>query len=335
VLRLAIGRPVLDIVRLCVEADLPLLLIGPHGIGKSEILNAAANELEIQFISRDLSLMEPPDLVGLPRLDSTLTRYCPPSFLPTSGRGLLVFEELNRCPAYMRAPTLQLLTARTLNDYTLPPGWLPVAAINPAGCTYETFDLDPALLSRFVQVEVRADQSEWLSWALANGIHPAVVAYVSADANVFNHPQSNPRAWQYISKLLRAKETCCMGDKPLFVAVAGLIGHKRAASFRRFLRDGVLPLTADDILGSYHNRRMELQGWIANGQLDLAHGSLLALLKYLQSSNNFQSVRCQDVQWRNLESFLSDLPGDLREEARDFFVERKLQPPCIKGGKRG
>jgi MoxR-like ATPase len=121
--------------------------------------------------------MEPPDLVGLPKLDGSVTRFLPPSFLPTGGKGLLVFEELNRCPTYMRAPCLQLLTARTLNDYELPAGWLPVAAINPPDQGYEAEELDPALRSRFVQAVVEPDREEWLAWARTVGTHAAVLAY--------------------------------------------------------------------------------------------------------------------------------------------------------------
>src|SRR6516165_2940992 len=157
IVELAAGRPVISLAKICYEANQPVLLEGRHGVGKSELLAQAAAELGVDFIVRDLSLMEPPDLIGLPRRDGRVTRYSPPSFLPTAGAGLLAFEELNRCPPYMRAPALQLLTARTLNDYILPRGWLPVAAINPPEDGYEADDLDPALLSRFVRVPVRPD----------------------------------------------------------------------------------------------------------------------------------------------------------------------------------
>src|SRR5262249_17559966 len=124
--KVSVGAALTPLVKLCYTANRPLLLIGPHGVGKSEVLQAAAHELKIDFITRDLSLMEPPDLIGLPTMKGGVTRYCRPSFLPTSGQGLIVFEELNRCATYMRAPCLQLLTARCLNDYRLPEGWLPL-----------------------------------------------------------------------------------------------------------------------------------------------------------------------------------------------------------------
>jgi MoxR-like ATPase len=41
-----------------------VLLEGPTGIGKSELVRQTADELGIGFAVLDLSLLEPPDLVG-------------------------------------------------------------------------------------------------------------------------------------------------------------------------------------------------------------------------------------------------------------------------------
>jgi MoxR-like ATPase len=124
------------------------LLIGPHGIGKSSILEQLKALLGLDnVIVRDLSIMEPCDLAGVPQFRKGKTYYATPSWLPTRGTGIIVLEELNRCPPHMRAPAMQLLTARTLNDYTLPPGWSIMAAINPDEGDYQVQTMDPALLS--------------------------------------------------------------------------------------------------------------------------------------------------------------------------------------------
>src|SRR5207249_5537844 len=98
-LTIAAGMPLIELVALAYQANLPVLLHGRHGVGKSELLAQAAARLGIGLVVRDLSLMEPPDLVGMPKVGKDgKTHYAVPSFLPTAGRGLLVFEELNRCP---------------------------------------------------------------------------------------------------------------------------------------------------------------------------------------------------------------------------------------------
>lgn len=48
------GRPVIEVILLCHRANRPVMLVGPHGIGKSEILAQAAREAGIGYVCRDL-----------------------------------------------------------------------------------------------------------------------------------------------------------------------------------------------------------------------------------------------------------------------------------------
>ena len=290
-LTIKVGWPLVEQVKLSYAANLPLLLIGRHGVGKSESLKAAAAELGIDFLCRDLSLMEPPDLIGLPVPDEDVTRFRPPSFLPRDGKGLLVFEELNRCDKHMRSPCLQLLTDRSLNDYRLPSGWLPMACINPASDdeAYDVDELDPALLSRFVQVKVQPDVKEWLTWAGENGVHPAVLDYIAADGTVFDSSVSNPRAWKYTSDLVHAATESQAPRETLRAGIMGLVGDKRGTVFLRTLKDKVRSLTAEQILSSYASYRLQFQGLIRNGQLDLVKAATMSVQKYLQAKPQLRS----------------------------------------------
>jgi hypothetical protein len=267
-------------------------------------------------------------------LKGQCTTFLPPAFLPRDGKGLLVFEELNRCEKYMRAPCLQLLTARTLNDYQLPAGWLPVAAINPPNGDYETSELDPALLSRFVQVEVVPDRQECLEWARRSGVHAAVLNYVESDDTVFNTAESNPRAWHSVSDFLKPADAEPRPHDLLRAAVIGLVGDKRGAAFLRTLKDSARPLTADAILSSYARHQGQVRSWIETGRLDLVEPSLRAMLTFLQPKANYEMVHGSKRKWRNLGLFLADLPGDLQENAEAFFAERKYAIPTQKLQKR-
>jgi MoxR-like ATPase len=312
----------MEVIALCYEAGKSPLLSGRHGVGKSEALEAAADELKIEFITCDLSVMEPPDLVGLPTLGDGVTHYCPPAFLPTRGRGLLVFEELNRCASFMRAPCLQLLTARRLHQYVLPPGWLPAAAINPAEEGYEAFELDAALLSRFVRIHVEPDPQEWLDWASRKGVHAAVLDYVRSDPEIFHHADSNPRAWAYVSDILHAEANVQASSESVRAAVVGLVGEARGAAFLAFRQGRVRPLTADQVLSAYADHRPQLQQWVKGGKLDLVRGTLLALQKALQSRRKYEELKINPAKRKHVAEFLEDLPGDLRVEMEDFFAER-------------
>jgi hypothetical protein len=332
------GKELIDFVTLCYYADRAPLLVGQHGVGKSEILAQAAAELGIGFLVRDLSLMEPPDLIGLPKIDGNVTRFLPPAFLPTGGKGLLVFEELNRCALYMRGPTLQLLTARTLNDYQLPAGWLPAAAVNPADDGYEVDELDRALLSRFVQVNVEASPHEWLTWAKTQGVHGDVLAYVAADPSVFDGAQSNPRAWKYASDLLHAVEQRSLGaagKRTLEVALAGTVGRERAAAFHEFRKGGELPPEAKPLLADYPRHRPRVRAWAEEGKTDVLACLANRVQGLLQSQQEYERVRRNKASWKALGDFLQDLPGDLARQVRDFMSEWGHEPPPQRQQRQG
>ena len=303
------------------------MAVGTHGIGKSMLFAQSAKKMRIDIISRDLSLLEPPDLIGLPKTKGERTIYLPPAFLPHDGRGLLVFEELNRAEPHMRAPVLQLCTARTLNDYTLPPGWLPMAAINPAEGGHEVDELDPALLSRFARVNVVADQKKWLEWARHNGVHQAVIDYIADDKSALVTAEANPRAWKYVSDVLLAAKKQETSPATLRAIVLGLVGCERGDAFLGTLKNTDRPLSPEQVLNAYRKHRAEVQCWIQKGQIDLVDTTLLAVKTYLQSERQFKEVQAHSNRWDNLANFLHDLPGDLRKDAQKFFKSRGYSYP--------
>lgn len=326
--KLRAGQPVIDAVKLAYRADTPVLLEGGHGVGKSQLLKQAATELGIDILVRDLSLMEPPDLVGLPVQRDGRTVYAPPGFLPADGRGLLVFEEVNRSERYMLSPCLQLLSARTLNDYNLPPGWLPVAAINPSDDGYDVNQLDAALLSRFVCLEVEPSVKEWTAWATNHGVHEAVVRYVTQTDEVF--ASSNPRAWTYVSNVLKCHESGDSGRNVLLAVIAGLVGGVQARAFLTtyLAGDDDIPLTLPDIAAVYPRHRPTVKRWVEGKRTDLLAATAHAVKVGTQSSDLCaRIVEADGEQAQNIADFLSDLPADLATSVKKALKKAGLTFP--------
>lgn len=215
---LPIGEPVLAVLAAAYRARRPVLLEGPTGIGKSQITAAFAARAGIEHRVLDLSLLEPPDLVGLPQLRDGRTHYAFPAELPTEGAGVLMLEELNRAEIPVMQPALQLLSARRLHAYELPPGWFCVAAINPEQDDYQVNRMDAALRSRFLQVPVRADRDEWLRWAARSNVHPLVQRLVREQPEVF--ATSAPRSWAYAGDVLARLEPAELAQRELVLALA-------------------------------------------------------------------------------------------------------------------
>jgi hypothetical protein len=323
----AAGRPLIDLLTLAYRANQPVLSHGRHGVGKSKLVERAAQHLGIQFIARDLSLMEPPDLIGIPAVgEDRRTHYAAPSFLPHDGRGFLLLEELNRAPRYVREPCLQLLTARRLNDYVLPAGWLPCAAVNDAGDDYQVDELDPAMLSRFLQVRVVPDVEEWARWARGEGaVHPEVVDFVESAPGVFDDPEPNPRAWEYASNVLKAWEAEESPPDLLATALAGLVGDTWTVAFIQAHGETARPLTPQAIIDSYLVHRPAVTRWLAERRLDLISASLDSLKRHLQPQHAYDAVVTDGDRKRNVEAFFSDLPADLRKQTREWLAGRGFQ----------
>ena len=190
------------------------------------------------------------------------------------------------------------------------------------------FDLDSAFTSRFIQVTLVPDQTEWLDWAGRNNIHRAVIDYVGIDLTIFDSANSNPRAWKFVSDILHVADRGAFDRNTIRAAVVGLVGDQRGMAFLRILsKQTDRPLTADKVFGAYGRHRAEVTAWIEEGRTDLLENTLLAVEKYLQPKADYEQVKADSKRWGNLGTFLADLPGDLCEQAKQWLKERDYDSP--------
>jgi len=321
---LPLGPRVEAILEVAYRARRPVLLEGPTGIGKSELIASVSKRLGIQHVVLDLSLLEPPDLVGLPIIEEGRTRYALPRFLPRDGEGILMLEELNRAERYIQQPALQLLTARVLHEYVLPPGWACFAAINPETGDYQVTPLDAALRARFLQVPVRADRASWLAWASAHGVHPAVMSLCRAHERIF--VDVPPRSWTYASDVLRTMKPEELAQHALVRDV--LSGYLPPVWVEALLSTGSLsarPIEIDvtAFLREYGPKTKHaelLQGWKTRGETDRIDELCAQLATLLSGPECGVLVAKKDVTLASLEALFADLPGDQREQVQDALI---------------
>jgi hypothetical protein len=313
-----LGPRVLSVLGLSYRARRPVLLEGPTGIGKSEIVRAAAEQLGIGLAVLDLSLLEPPDLVGLPIIEQGRTRYALPSILPQDGAGILLLEELNRAERYIQQPALQLLTARTLHEYRLPEGWVCFAAVNPQDGDYQVTALDPALRARFLQLRVRADRPSWLSWALLAGVHPAVIAVAQAHDRVLD--DVSPRTWVYVSQLLGAlRPEDTRNPVMLRDALAGYLppAWLEILLARREIGEVGLTIDVRALLATYAAGSAEavrLGRLRSEGRSDVLDELTHRLLAILSGPEAGVLALAGKLRLEALEALFADLPGDQRDK---------------------
>ncbi|MFC6012522.1 AAA family ATPase [Nocardia lasii] len=149
----------LDALTLAVAADLPVLLWGEPGIGKTAALTQLAESLELPLTTVIASVHEPSDFSGLPVIgDDPATQgvpMAPPDWavrLVRAGRGLLFLDELSTAPPAVQAALLRVVLERRVGALRLPEGVRIVAAANPRASAADGWELSPPLANRFVHL---------------------------------------------------------------------------------------------------------------------------------------------------------------------------------------
>ncbi|MFB6582407.1 AAA family ATPase [Streptomyces sp. NPDC056402] len=150
----------LEALTLAVAADLPVLLWGEPGIGKTAALTQLAESLDLPLTTVIASVHEPSDFSGLPVVGDDPAEQgvpmAPPDWavrLVRAGRGLLFLDELSTAPPAVQAALLRLVLERRIGSLQLPPGVRIVAAANPRGSAADGWELSPPLANRFVHLQ--------------------------------------------------------------------------------------------------------------------------------------------------------------------------------------
>ncbi len=320
-LAVPVGPRLEKVLTVAYRARRAVLLEGPTGVGKSEIIRRVAEQLGIETTVLDLSLLEPPDLVGLPIVKDGRTEYALPHVLPSGGAGILLLEELNRAERYIQQPALQLLSARRLHEYELPEGWVCVATVNPQTADYHVTALDKALRARFLQVSVRADRASWLAWAQTRNLHPGIVALAHAHERLLDDVP--PRTWTYASELLQAFTPAELEDGALLRDALG--GYLPAAWVEALLASKAswgsrLELDVRDLLGSYapgSALAKQIAEYRDQGKTDRLDEIVQRLLPLLAGPEAGVLAAQKQLTLASFEALLGDLPGDQREKLQE------------------
>jgi hypothetical protein len=202
----------------------PVMLWGPPGVGKSQMVAQVAARHQVPIIDIRLSQMEPSDLRGIPFRSEDRVEWAVPSMLPNAERhgprGILFLDEINSAPPSVSAAAYQLILDRRLGDYRVPEQWAIVAAGNRQGDRGVTYTMPAPLANRFSHFEVETHLDDWVAWAYANGIDERVIAFLRFrpellfDFDPAHNPMAfpSPRSWEFAHRGLRKFE-----DQPLLL----------------------------------------------------------------------------------------------------------------------
>ncbi|MCQ2588476.1 MAG: AAA family ATPase [Treponema sp.] len=226
-----------------------ILLVGRHGIGKSEILTDHFEKKGIKVIPLFLGQMaDPGDLIGLPHFDEEThhTEYYPPYWFPLDDDKpiVLFLDELNRARPELMQSVMDLALNRKLAGKKLPEGSQVIAAVN-AGDEYQVEELDPALVSRFNVYFFNPTAADWISWAERNELDERIINFIEEKPDfldgkglsdeeeyencLFKTPDR--RAWEKVSDVV--KNIPKLQEKHVKF-LSGIIGKEAAVSFIQY-----------------------------------------------------------------------------------------------------
>lgn len=286
-----------------------IMLVGRHGIGKSRIITDFFESQGKKVVSLFLGQMsDPGDLIGLPALDSDLTKtgFRPPYWFPLDGKPIVLFlDELNRARPEILQCVMDLTLNRSLAGKRLPAGSQIVSAVNE-GDEYQLTDLDPALVSRFNVYHFLPSCAEWLLWAAANGIDGRIVSFIEKNSDCLDGvagPDSgldktaDRRSWERVSEIIKTENTV---NKTLEKLIAGIIGIKAALRFKNFLKENS-GISSTMILRSFDQCKDDLEKLSVHELSDLNEGlfRVIELEEKQDIVKNYTSNLEKYIRWLN------------------------------------
>ena len=223
------------------------MLWGPRGVGKSSVVRQVAEHYKVPLVDLRLTTIEPVDLRGAIYADEVQgkTVWFPPEFLPGADQpeGLLFLDELTAADQRLQISAYSLILDRRVGHYRLPDGWQVVAAGNASFHGAVSHDMGTALADRMFHFNVQTAIDAFLSYAIAEGLAPEVMAYLRVRPDKLDDTQAqlandhlvgaSPRGWEDVSGVLKSGLSAA-GQR---VFVQGRIGAANAAEFFGVLRE--------------------------------------------------------------------------------------------------
>ncbi len=229
------------------------MIWGGPGIGKSEIPQQVANELNIPLLDFRANLFDPVDVRGIPYTRDDLsvasgamkiTSWAPPDIFPseeTHGpRGLFMIDELPTAPPATQNAFLQLLLTRQVGNYKMPDGWSCLAAGNRLTDGASVYQMPSPVRNRLMHYELEPSLDAWCEWALKNEVNTTLVSFMRYRPNLLysfkadEYAFPTPRSWSFVDKRLRLTKN--IDDSRLFFGIAGAVGTGPAGEFLAFAK---------------------------------------------------------------------------------------------------
>ncbi|MDM8526594.1 AAA family ATPase [Anaerolineales bacterium HSG24] len=305
-----------------------IMLIGRHGIGKSEIITGYYRQHSQRVVSFFLGQMsDPGDLIGLMHKDEETGRsvFLPPYWWPNEDEPIVLFlDELNRARPEILQAVQDLTLNKTLAGKKLPKGSMVIAAVNE-GDEYQLTELDPALVSRFNLYEFAPTVEDWLLWANNNQIDTRVINFIQKNHHQLDGETAKAdeawqtsglvktpdrRAWVKLSNFIKPHRE--LSNVHLKI-MAGIVGTSAAVAFRQSLA-AMVKITPQQLLLRFNSHYKKLEKFTLP-ELILLNEQIVFWI----DSQNYKPNQTDTVQ-KNLLAYVRQLQKLKQNEALAHFA---------------
>jgi hypothetical protein len=266
------GNIAVEALGVAVAAQVPVLLWGAPGTGKTSAIRAMAQAMGLPCETVIASIREPSDFAGLPIVVGDSVRFAPPLWarrLADAGHGLLFLDELSTAPPAVQAALLRVVLERAVGDLTLPDQVAVVAAANPPEQAADGWDLSAPLANRLCHLSWAADPRAvadglaggWTAPSvplipdgiqaeeiLARGlvaaflhVRPALACAPPTDAASAGRGWPSPRTWEMTARLMAAGNAAGASQDARSALVRGAVGDGAGIEFLSWLVEMDLP----------------------------------------------------------------------------------------------
>lgn len=215
----------------------PVLIEGPPGVGKTDIVAQAAAEMDVQYQETNLTCHDAGD-IKFPIVKDGNVTWRNSLFPEGDFNGICNIDEIGQADIPVMKATCQVVLSRRIGQSIIAPGAMFV------GCTNRQKDRAGAnriitpLLSRFIRLPIDVSLSDWTEWANGNGIDHRIISFLQWKPSLLHQfdPDKTeeqfpcPRTWHIASDAMGA-----VAYELLLDNLEGCLGKSAAAEFYGYL----------------------------------------------------------------------------------------------------
>lgn len=239
-----------ELTEVFIKNQLPLLITGKPGQGKSSIVQQVCKKMNVKLITENLVTADPTDEKGMPAVIEGKNGEKQAVFLPFGTLLALIHadkptvhfaDDLGHSAKMVQAGYMHVVHERAISEHKISKHVTFIAATNRKKDKAGVQSIISPLLDRYVTiVELINSMEDWVKWALKEKLPYEVVSYIRYRPEVLDEFEPSPdmsqtptpRGIHNIGRMLQAGV-----PKHLQLRLfAGTIGKKRATEFVGFLR---------------------------------------------------------------------------------------------------